>query len=184
MYNTLYFSLQVLTDLQASTRDEIDSEKGGGDGVGVGGLSGGVEADEGASTMSGPTDNPIPLSSPSARHSTASTLSSSWDSTTSMPASSGENAGVKDEVKVTVAPSQPLKGDASTGVLKLKTVWFNFAAPPPISIKKKMDFTRSVCKCLQSVVHSTVLGVWLSRCLTIQSISNTWHANNAQHFKW
>ena len=37
---------------------------------------------------------------------------------------------------------QPLKGDASTGVLKLKTIWFNFAAPPPISIKKKMDFTR------------------------------------------
>lgn len=108
---------KILTDLQASTKEEIDEQ---------------------AESTSSPTDEPVPLSSPSARQSTAS-LSSSWDSTTSMPPSS-ENMEVKG---VSLQPAaRPLKGDASTGILKLKTVWFNFAAPPPISIKKKVDFTR------------------------------------------
>lgn len=107
---------KILTDLQTSTKEEIDEQ---------------------AESTSSPTDEPVPLSSPSARQSTAS-LSSSWDSTTSMPPS--ENMEVK---SVNMRPAvQPLKGDASTGILKLKTVWFNFAAPPPISIKKKVDFTR------------------------------------------
>ncbi|KAL8603413.1 hypothetical protein ACOMHN_053080 [Nucella lapillus] len=107
---------KVLTDLQACAREEMEDV---------------------ADSTSSPTDDPVPLSSPSARQSTAS-LSSSWDSSGSLRAS--DSLDLK-----TVAshpPPLPLKGDASTGILKLKTVWFHFAAPPPISIKKKVDFTR------------------------------------------
>ena len=36
-----------------------------------------------------------------------------------------------------------LKGDASSCVLEFKSVWFNFAAPPYSSAKKrKIEFTR------------------------------------------
>ncbi|XP_076446239.1 bridge-like lipid transfer protein family member 1 isoform X6 [Babylonia areolata] len=107
---------KVLTDLQSSAKEEMEEQ---------------------AESTSSPTDEPVPLSSPSARQSTAS-LSSSWDSTGSLRPS--DTLDVK-TAAVRPVP-QPLKGDASTGILKLKTVWFHFAAPPPISIKKKVDFTR------------------------------------------
>ena len=35
-----------------------------------------------------------------------------------------------------------LDGDASSCVLQVKTVWFNFAAPPPSPRKRRLDFTR------------------------------------------
>lgn len=35
-----------------------------------------------------------------------------------------------------------LTGDAASGVLQFKTVWFNFAAPPPSPRKRKLEYTR------------------------------------------
>lgn len=55
----------------------------------------------------------------------------SWDSRVSIPSDASE---LRDD--------EPLKGDASSGTLHLKTVWFNFAAPPPLPIKRKADFTK------------------------------------------
>ena len=55
----------------------------------------------------------------------------SWDSRVSIPS----DASV-------LVDEEPLKGDASSGTLNLKTVWFNFAAPPPLPIKRKADFTK------------------------------------------
>ena len=40
------------------------------------------------------------------------------------------------------ANDEPLHGDASSGVLQVKSVWFNFAAPPPSLRKKKLEYTR------------------------------------------
>lgn len=40
------------------------------------------------------------------------------------------------------AMHEELQGDASSCVLEFKTVWFNFAAPPPSPKKKKLEFTR------------------------------------------
>jgi len=37
-----------------------------------------------------------------------------------------------------------LTGDAASGVLEFKTVWFNFAAPPPSPRKRKLEYTRYV----------------------------------------
>jgi len=55
----------------------------------------------------------------------------SWDSRISIP--SGEGS---------LCDHEDLEGDASSGTLHLKTVWFNFAAPPPLPIKRKADFTK------------------------------------------
>ncbi|XP_041357043.1 transmembrane protein KIAA1109-like isoform X2 [Gigantopelta aegis] len=74
-----------------------------------------------------------PASSASGGHSSDNLQS--WDSTQSIAS--------KDSISVAPPPStHPLEGDASNGSLQLKTIWLNFAAPPPISIKKKVDFTR------------------------------------------
>lgn len=104
---------KLLTDLQASTKDEIEEQ---------------------TESTSSPTDEPVPLSSPSAQQSTMS-VSSSWNSTSSCPSEPMDRKHFQQAI-------EPLKGDASTGILRLNMVWFNFAAPPPISIKKKVDFTR------------------------------------------
>ena len=55
----------------------------------------------------------------------------SWDSRISIPSDSGS-----------LVETETLEGDASSGMLNLKTVWFNFAAPPPLPIKRKADFTK------------------------------------------
>ena len=55
----------------------------------------------------------------------------SWDSRISIPSDSGS-----------LVETEMLEGDASSGMLNLKTVWFNFAAPPPLPIKRKADFTK------------------------------------------
>jgi hypothetical protein len=44
----------------------------------------------------------------------------------------------------TLIPPDPLEGDASSCVLEFKMSWFNFAAPPPMPNKRKVDFTRYV----------------------------------------
>lgn len=38
--------------------------------------------------------------------------------------------------------AEKLRGDASSCVLEFKTVWFNFAAPPPSPRKRKLEYTR------------------------------------------
>lgn len=38
--------------------------------------------------------------------------------------------------------TEKLRGDASSCVLEFKTVWFNFAAPPPSPRKRKLEYTR------------------------------------------
>lgn len=58
----------------------------------------------------------------------------SWDSRVSLPSSSSS--------LLSETEYEALKGDASSGMLEIKTIWFNFAAPPPISIKRKVDFTK------------------------------------------
>lgn len=55
----------------------------------------------------------------------------SWDSRISIPSDCGS-----------LSDTEMLEGDASSGMLNLKTVWFNFAAPPPLPIKRKADFTK------------------------------------------
>ncbi|KAL3880212.1 hypothetical protein ACJMK2_032469 [Sinanodonta woodiana] len=55
----------------------------------------------------------------------------SWSSQVSIPSSASD-----------FDVAEPLKGDASSGVLELKTIWFHFAAPPPLPINRKADFTR------------------------------------------
>lgn len=55
----------------------------------------------------------------------------SWDSRVSIPSDSGS-----------LSETEMLVGDASSGMLHLKTIWFNFAAPPPLPIKRKADFTK------------------------------------------
>ena len=55
----------------------------------------------------------------------------SWDSRVSIPSDAS-----------LLCDEEPLKGDASSGTLHLKTIWFNFAAPPPLPIKRKADFTK------------------------------------------
>ena len=58
----------------------------------------------------------------------------SWDSRVSIPSNSTS--------LISVIEYEAIKGDASSGVLEIKTIWLNFAAPPPISIKSKVDFTK------------------------------------------
>ena len=60
----------------------------------------------------------------------------SWQSRVSMDShdTTGENQA---EVE-----NKQLEGDASSCSLEFKTVWFNFAAPPPSPKKKKLEFTR------------------------------------------
>jgi len=42
------------------------------------------------------------------------------------------------------AGADRLCGDAASGVLEFKTVWFNFAAPPPSPRKRKLEYTRYI----------------------------------------
>ncbi|XP_035828649.1 transmembrane protein KIAA1109 homolog isoform X2 [Aplysia californica] len=99
------------------------------------------------------TDEPVPLSSPSGRHTSNSLDSSPWDSDKSV----GSNESMEDPP----APlPTPLDGDASNGRLELKTIWFNFASPPPISIHKKVDFTRLDWNLLSTA--SPAIDAWLN----------------------
>ena len=60
----------------------------------------------------------------------------SYRSRTSLPTD-----GTEDEA--TMEPTaEKLKGDASSCVLEFKTVWFNFAAPPPSPRRRKLEYTR------------------------------------------
>ncbi|XP_062586140.1 bridge-like lipid transfer protein family member 1 isoform X2 [Saccostrea cucullata] len=56
--------------------------------------------------------------------------------------------------------NEDLKGDASSGILELSTIWLNFAAPPPISIKRKVDFTKLDWNLLSTA--TTAINAWLN----------------------
>lgn len=72
----------------------------------------------------------------------------SWDSVVSIPSTSG------------IACKSDLVGDASSGILQLKTVWFNFAAPSPLPLKKKVDFTKYDWNLLSTATPS--INAWMS----------------------
>ncbi|ESO89448.1 hypothetical protein LOTGIDRAFT_234295 [Lottia gigantea] len=96
------------------------------------------------------TDDPVPQSSESLHHSSVSI--SSVESRISLA-----SKGSEDMIPVKI---EPLKGDASNGRLELKTIWLNFAAPPPISIKKKVDFTRLDWNLLSTATPS--INAWMN----------------------
>lgn len=52
------------------------------------------------------------------------------------------------------------KGNISSCVIELKTVWFNFAAPPRAPITRKLDFTRLDWNLLSTA--SPAINAWLS----------------------
>ncbi|XP_055893241.1 bridge-like lipid transfer protein family member 1 isoform X2 [Biomphalaria glabrata] len=101
------------------------------------------------------TDEPYPLSSPSANVQSSSLSSPSWDSDKSVVSS--------EIIPGTPGPLQePIVGDASNGKLEIKIIWFNFASPPPISIHKKVDFTRLDWNLLSTATPA--IDAWLNPC--------------------
>ncbi|XP_050415172.1 bridge-like lipid transfer protein family member 1 [Patella vulgata] len=122
---------QTLQNLQETTKEQIEQQ---------------------TDPSTSPTDDPLPHSSPSAHHSSLS-MSSSWNSRVSFK--SDESDVIPLEINI-----EPLKGDASNGRLDLKTIWLNFAAPPPISIKKKVDFTRMDWNLLSTATPS--INAWMN----------------------
>ena len=60
---------------------------------------------------------------------------SSWQSRLSVKTNDSQDPGEEEQQK-------DLDGDASSCVLQFKSVWFNFAAPPPSPKKRKLEFTR------------------------------------------
>ncbi|BFZ14882.1 hypothetical protein BsWGS_17921 [Bradybaena similaris] len=101
------------------------------------------------------TDEPVPLSSPSGMLDSASLSSSTWGSNKSVASSDTYSPS-------SVHISEPLDGDASNGRLDVKTIWFNFASPPPISIHKKVDFTRLDWNLLSTATPA--IDAWLNPC--------------------
>jgi len=82
----------------------------------------------------------------------ADSLSSSSDGNSADDEASSHHSNTRPRVEEGVSESEPvspsshtedrLTGDAASGVLEFKTVWFNFAAPPPSPRKRKLEFTR------------------------------------------
>jgi len=60
------------------------------------------------------------------------------------PPGTEQAANVSEPVTPSSQPEARLTGDAASGVLEFKTVWFNFAAPPPSPRKRKLEYTRFV----------------------------------------
>ena len=73
------------------------------------------------------------------------------------------------------APSadNELAGDASSGVLKVKSVWFNFAAPPPSPKKKKLEYTRLVTLC-RLWYHLMVFDIDVVSIISLNRVKR-WH---------
>ena len=94
------------------------------------------------------TGNPTVLISPSDNIQSQSPSSESGPEQSSKDSSwASDHSAVSSDTPVVSAVHpgtlpEPLEGDASNGRLELKTIWFYFASPPPISIHKKVDYTR------------------------------------------
>lgn len=66
-----------------------------------------------------------------------------WDTPASFPSCVSERGSFSSIEKNKKDHNQRhLKGDASSFIIELKTVWFNFAAPPRTPNTRKIDFTR------------------------------------------
>lgn len=82
----------------------------------------------------------------------AESLRSSSDGNSADDEASSYHSDAPNRVEQAVDDSEPmtpssqtedrLTGDAASGVLEFKTVWFNFAAPPPSPRKRKLEYTR------------------------------------------
>lgn len=55
--------------------------------------------------------------------------------------------------------TEKLRGDASSCVLQFKTVWFNFAAPPPSPQKRRLEYTRWVLFILCDISPSFIYAI-------------------------
>lgn len=88
---------------------------------------------------------PVPneQSSPSRHSHKSGNYDEPWDTKMSFPSCVSEcgSYGSSDDSKSEIN-YQNLKGDASSFIIELKTVWFNFAAPPRTPNTRKIDFTR------------------------------------------
>lgn len=67
---------------------------------------------------------------------------SSGDAQQASTSTSTEQNTEKDGKTAVVVASNNNNGRASSCVIDLKTVWFNFAAPPSVPITRKIDYTR------------------------------------------
>jgi len=82
----------------------------------------------------------------------AESVASSSDGNSADDEASSHHSDAPAHVEQDVNASEPmtplsqtedrLTGDAASGVLEFKTVWFNFAAPPPSPRKRKLEYTR------------------------------------------
>lgn len=79
------------------------------------------------------------LPSPSKQSSSSFNCEHVWD--TNLPGVSAKASSSADKNKADL-DQRLLKGDASSFIIELKTVWFNFAAPPRTPNTRKIDFTR------------------------------------------
>lgn len=68
--------------------------------------------------------------------------SDAQQSTATSTSAQNPSANEKDKDTKTVAVASNNNGRASSCVIDLKTVWFNFAAPPSVPITRKIDYTR------------------------------------------
>ncbi|XP_052791422.1 bridge-like lipid transfer protein family member 1 isoform X3 [Mya arenaria] len=89
------------------------------------------------------------LKAKESRQYTSSNSVHSWDSRISIPSGSAS-----------LCEHEALEGDASSGMLNVKTIWFNFAAPPPLPIKRKADFTKYDWNLLSTATPA--INAWLS----------------------
>ena len=119
-------------DMKASTRVEVEGQGNSSDSQGQGKSSDQSHQSQSHSRSQKTSDSSKPSVTIGSQEIYQSSNSvHSWDSRVSIPS---DASLLRDD--------EPLKEDASSGTLHLKTVWFNFAAPPPLPIKRKADFTK------------------------------------------
>lgn len=85
--------------------------------------------------ISKPMDQP----SPSKQSHSSFNCEQAWDAHVSFTPRISEKDNDKSKIDT---DQRHLKGDASSFIIELKTVWFNFAAPPRTPNTRKIDFTR------------------------------------------
>ncbi|CAM1304937.1 KIAA1109 (predicted) [Pycnogonum litorale] len=88
----------------------------------------------------------------------------SWKSRISIPSQVPECGSLDGRVTADSVSheARTLLDNSTSGVIKIKTVWFNFAAPPRTPNTRKIDFTRMDWHLLSTV--SPGLNAWLNPC--------------------
>ncbi|PHT96435.1 hypothetical protein BC332_34639 [Capsicum chinense] len=64
----------------------------------------------------------------------------------------GNDATCSETMNSQVAVSKNMDENASSCVVDVRTVWFNFAAPPRTPITRKIDYTRQIDSSITSFV--------------------------------